>query len=283
MRWQQGRRSTNVEDRRGSGGARFGRGGTIGGGSLLLLILLAVLLGENPLRFLNLTNPAPPPTAEPGQRTQLDEFVDVMLASTEDVWEARFQASGSDYREPILVKYDDTVQSACGYASAATGPFYCPGDQRIFLDLGFLGELQRLGVEGDFGLAYVIAHEVGHHVQTLTGTERQVRAMQARSGQSEANALSVRMELQADCYAGVWAHHANRQWQEEHGVPLLEPGDVQEGLNSAAAIGDDRLQRGRGRVVQPESFTHGTSEQRASWFSRGLETGDAAACDTFGG
>ena len=216
---------------------------------------------------------------QPGNRPddEAADFASVILASTEDVWSTIFQNAGYQYREPTLVLYDDAVQSACGFNSAATGPFYCPGDQQLYLDLSFLRELQRLGAPGDFAFAYVIAHEVGHHIQTITGLEQQVRQQMARSGEAQRNQLSVRMELQADCYAGVWAHYADRQ------AGMLEAGDLEEGLRAAAAIGDDRLQRQAGRRVQPETFTHGSSEQRVRWFRTGYQTGDEDACDTFGG
>jgi predicted metalloprotease len=206
------------------------------------------------------------------------DFVTVVLGSTEDTWGEIFAASGQTYREPGLVLFTDMVQSACGTNSAATGPFYCPPDQKVYIDLGFFRELERIGGAGDFAQAYVLGHEVGHHVQNLVGTTGAVRQAQARSGdRGEANRLSVLMELQADCYAGVWAHQINRRG----GEVVLEPGDVEEGLRAAAAIGDDRLMRSAGRAANPESFTHGTSEQRASWLRRGLETGSVEACDTF--
>jgi predicted metalloprotease len=206
------------------------------------------------------------------------DFVTVVLGSTEDTWGEIFAASGQTYREPGLVLFTDMVQSACGTNSAATGPFYCPPDQKVYIDLGFFRELERIGGAGDFAQAYVLGHEVGHHVQNLVGTTGAVRQAQARSGdRGEANRLSVLLELQADCYAGVWAHQINRRG----GAVVLEPGDVEEGLRAAAAIGDDRLMRSAGRAANPESFTHGTSEQRASWLRRGLQTGSVEACDTF--
>jgi len=291
MRWRQGRRSENVEDRRGT---RVGlpRGGLrLGGGGLLLVLLAAWLLGANPLEVLSLlvggggTGASFPEPAElpggapapPGASDEGADFVSVVLADTEDTWQALFAAGGERYEPPRLVLFTDVVESACGMAQAATGPFYCPRDQRVYIDLGFFRELrERFGAPGDFAQAYVIAHEIGHHVQTLLGTSQQVQAAQQRAGGERANALSVRLELQADCYAGVWAHHADRTRQ------ILETGDVEEGLAAAAAIGDDRIQREtRGRVV-PESFTHGSSAQRVEWFRRGLESGSLAACDTFG-
>lgn len=288
MRWQRGRRSSNVDDRRGQSGGRMPGGFKLGGGGLILVVVAALLFGVNPLEILALLGGGggPAPVTAPGAQAPQREataFVEVVLASTEDVWSDLFADSNAHYPEPTLTLYDGAIQSACGYNTAATGPFYCPGDQEVYLDLSFLGQLQQLGAPGDFAFAYVIGHEVGHHIQTVTGTSQRVRQQQARAGQAEANALSVRMELQADCYAGLWAHHANRQWQAEHGVALLEPGDVEEGLRAAAAIGDDRLQQQAGGRVQPESFTHGTSEQRVEWLRRGLETGRVEACDTFEG
>lgn len=279
MRWQSGRRSTNVSDRRG---ARGGRGVKIGGGSIIIALIAVFVFGGDPAQLIDLlggggTTEAPyvesPPPA--GQDESV-EFVSVMLASTEDIWDQLFAASGSDYPEPQLVLFTDAVQSACGLSSSATGPFYCPGDQQIYLDLGFLNELQQLGAPGDFAFAYVIAHEVGHHVQTVTGLSSQVRQLQSRSSEADANRLSVLQELQADCYAGLWARRANEREQ------WLEEGDLEEGLRAAAAIGDDRLQRMAGRAVQPDAFTHGSSEQRVQWFRTGFQTGSVEACDTFG-
>ena len=203
------------------------------------------------------------------------DFISVVLASTEDVWAETFQRAGGRYVPPSLVLFDDYVRSACGFNSAATGPFYCPADRKVYLDLGFFRELARLGGPGDFAQAYVVGHEVGHHIQNLVGTSDQVRRMQGSASRADANRLSVLMELQADCYAGVWAHHANQR------ASILEPGDVEEGLGAAAAIGDDRLQRTSGRAVHPESFTHGSSTQRQDWLRTGLETGSLEACDTF--
>lgn len=255
--------------------------GTIGGGGIgMLLIVLAVscLTGTNPLTLLQLAEQAGPvqsegvPTAAPSGDPAA-EFVAVVLADTEETWHRIFRASGRSYEEPVLVLFENAVQSACGSASAASGPFYCPADQKVYLDLSFFRDLdRRFGAPGDFAQAYVVAHEVGHHVQNLLGVNRQVAQAQRRQDQAGANALSVQLELQADCLAGVWGHHANRQ-------QLLEAGDVEEGLAAAAAIGDDRLSGGR---VSPESFTHGTSEQRARWLRQGLSTGDVNACETFG-
>lgn len=281
VQWRSERRSTNVEDRRGMTpriGTPLKIGGGVGGVVILVIVLL---LGGDPGALIEETGagagapagtaPAPPADDESAQ------FVSAMLASTEDVWGALFQRSGATYREPSLVLYQDAVESACGFSTAATGPFYCPGDERVYIDLGFFRELARLGGPGDFAAAYVIGHEVGHHVQKLTGIEDRVRRRQSASrSQADVNALQVRMELQADCFAGVWAYHAD----QTRGI--LEPGDVEEGLAAAAAIGDDRLQRNAGRRVSPESFTHGSSAERQRWLSRGLEGGDPDRCDTFG-
>ncbi len=278
MRWRQGSRSRNIEDRRGQ---RMRRGPAIGGGMGLVLIVVVVLLGGDPTELLTLlsgemgTNSAPAPPSTGAADDEVGEFVAHVLGDTEVAWGAVFAGSGERYPAPTLVLYNDAVQSACGFSNAATGPFYCPGDQKVYLDLSFLRELQRLGAPGDFAFAYVIAHEVGHHVQRITGVEPEVRRLQQQVSQADANRLSVLMELQADCYAGIWANSAQRQRD------LLEPGDLQEGLAAAAAVGDDRLQRAAGRTVQPESFTHGTSEQRQRWFSTGFDAGSVASCDTF--
>lgn len=274
MRWKSGRRSSNVEDRRGSG---VKKGVSVGGGVLILALLASFLFGEDPnavIRQLEGTQQTAPSSTPPAN-DEGSQFVSVVLADTEDVWGEIFAASGQQYPAPQLVLFTDAVQSACGYNTAATGPFYCPGDRKVYLDLGFYSELKRLGAPGDFAFAYVIAHEVGHHIQTITGISEQVRSMQRRSSQVDANALSVRQELQADCFAGLWARRAHEARN------ILEEGDVEEGLRAAASIGDDRLQRMAGRRVQPESFTHGTSEQRVTWFRKGLNTGDFEACDTF--
>lgn len=265
---------------------RMPGGGKAGGGIgiVIVIVVVVLLLGGDPLALLQGgggTSPgaAPPATGQMGAPPdEAGEFISVMLGSTEDVWDTIFAQSGARYQRPNLVLYDDVVRSACGMNSAATGPFYCPLDAKVYIDLGFFRELARMGGAGDFAQAYVIGHEIGHHVQNLTGTSDQVRAAQRGAGKREANALSVLQELQADCYAGVWAHHANRQIP---GDPLLESGDVEEGMNAARAIGDDRLQRQAGRAVHPESFTHGTSEQRARWLRVGLETGSVDACNTF--
>jgi predicted metalloprotease len=274
MRWEGGRRSTNIEDRRGLGMGTIGGGGV---GMLLIVLAVSCLTGTNPLALLQMAEQAAPqqtqqvPTGAP-TNDPAAEFVSVVLGDTEETWNRIFQSAGRRYQEPVLVLFEGQVQSACGGASAASGPFYCPADQKVYLDLSFFRELdQRFGAPGDFAAAYVIAHEVGHHVQTLLGVSRSVREQQQGQGRAGANQLSVAMELQADCLAGVWGHHANRK-------QLLDPGDVEEGLQAAASIGDDRLTKGR---VSPESFTHGTSEQRARWLRQGLSTGDINSCDTF--
>jgi predicted metalloprotease len=277
MRWRQGRQSTNVRDVRGR---RMAGGAGLGGGALLIM-LVVWLMGGNPLQFLQTvdggggappaqTGETPPPTDEAGQ------FMSAILAMTEDVWTELFAASGERYTPPTMVLFSDAVQSACGTNSAAVGPFYCPADQKVYIDLTFFRELdQKFGAPGDFAQAYVIAHEVGHHLQTLLGVSEKVMQMRQQVGEADANRLSVMQELQADCFAGVWGHHANRK-------SLLEAGDVEEGMQAAAAIGDDVMQRrGQGRV-SPESWTHGSSEQRAEWLRRGLSQGTLEACDTFG-
>jgi predicted metalloprotease len=286
MRWREGRRSQNVEDRRG---ARLGGPGIrLGGGSLLLMLLVAWLLGVNPLQILSLlagagestlqlpADPESGPVAAGAPQDEGADFVSVVLADTEDTWSELFARAGASYQAPRLVLFSGVVRSACGMAQSAMGPFYCPRDQKVYIDLEFYRDLRdRFGAPGDFAQAYVIAHEVGHHVQTLLGVSQQVHEAQQRLPQADANALSVRLELQADCYAGVWAHHAHRTRQ------VLEQGDVEEGLAAAAAIGDDRIQRQTQGTVVPESFTHGSSQQRVEWFRRGLEQGDLERCDTF--
>ncbi len=256
-----------------------GRSGKIGGLGLIVIVAF-VLLGGDPAILLNLVGtgaaPVGPSTAPTQARDDnAAEFVSVVLADTEETWQRLFRQSGKTYRDPKLRLFTANVQSACGFNTSATGPFYCPPDERVYLDLSFFAELSRMGAPGDFAQAYVIGHEVAHHVQNLLGVFASLRPMQQRVGQTQANALQVLTELQADCYAGVWAHHADR----ERG--LLEPGDLEEGLRAAASIGDDRLQSTAGRRVQPETFTHGSSAQRVHWFRLGLETGDPAQCDTF--
>lgn len=258
-----------------------GRPLAVGGGATTLVIaLLVYLLGGDPGEIVSQAPRSPPSqvgtggSGDPAQEP-LADFVSVILADTEDTWPALLSGVGATYVEPRLVLFSDAVESACGFQESAVGPFYCPRDQRVYLDLGFFRELdQRLGASGDFAQAYVVAHEVGHHVQNLLGTSERVQELRGRN-RANANALSVLQELQADCFAGIWAHHAQQQRQ------VLEPGDVEEGLNAASAIGDDTLQRRAGGHVVPESFTHGSSAQRVFWFRRGLEQGTLEACDTF--
>ncbi|MFP2957111.1 neutral zinc metallopeptidase [Myxococcus sp. 1LA] len=281
MRWQGGRRSSNVEDRRGSG---LGRPLAVGGGAASIIVALLVLflggdpsqlgLGDEDPRTVDGTGGSGPPL-DPRQE-ELKDFVSVVLADTEDTWPEVLAPVGVQYAQPRLVLFTDAVQSACGFQESAVGPFYCPPDRRVYLDLGFFDALdRRFGAPGDFAQAYVVAHEVGHHVQNQLGISRQVQSLRGRLSPEEANALSVLQELQADCFAGIWAHHAQRQRQ------LLESGDVEEGLAAASAIGDDNLQRRAQGYVVPESFTHGSSAQRVAWFRRGLEQGTLEACDTF--
>jgi predicted metalloprotease len=242
--------------------------------------LVALYFGQDPSVVLQNVQPSQQaeqvPYEESADEAQLREFISVVLADTEETWGAIFGMNGSTYQEPTLVLFSGAVESACGFAQAAVGPFYCPADRKVYIDLSFYRDLQsRFGAPGDFAQAYVIAHEVGHHVQTLLGISERNMAARRGASESEANALSVRQELQADCFAGVWAHNANRDRQ------LLEPGDIEEGLNAASAIGDDRLQQQSRGYVAPESFTHGSSEQRMRWFKRGYDSGDVNICDTF--
>ncbi len=279
MRWQGSRRSENVEDYRGS---RFGGAGLkLGVGGTLVALVAGYFLGIDPRLILGLTESlpsGPAPTAQTGvPQDEAGQFISAVLGETEDTWSAIFQQNGREYVAPKLVLYTDQVRSACGSASSAVGPFYCPGDQRIYLDLNFYSELKtRFQAPGDFAQAYVLAHEVGHHVQTLLGTEEQVRTAQSRASESERNALQVKMELQADCYAGVWAQNADTARQ------IIEQGDVEEALGAASAVGDDTIQRRTQGHVVPDSFTHGSAQQRMSWFKRGLDSGSVSACDTFG-
>ena len=278
MRWRGERQSENVEDRRG-----MSRGGIAIGGGLgsIVILILALLLGADPRQLLE-QGPAEDPasgtqTSRPTnpEEEELKQFTRVVLASTEDVWTDIFRQAGGNYRQPTLVLFTDQVSSACGRAGAAVGPFYCPGDEKLYLDFSFFRDLQtRFRAPGDFAQAYVIAHEVGHHIQRLMGTMDRVSAAQRQRSEAEANNLSVRLELQADFLAGVWAHYAQRKG-------LLEQGDIEEALGAASAVGDDRLQRESQGYVVPDSFTHGSSEQRIRWFRKGLETGDIRQGDTF--
>ncbi len=299
MRWRQGPRSDNIEDRRGQGGGGFGfpagrgrririptggRRGGMGIGGIIVVLVLMWFFGGDIGQILGpggggLTQ-APPqtqrPSIAPGKEDEMKQFVSTILRSTEEVWNTKFSQLNRAYKEPKLVLFTGYVNSACGNAQAAMGPFYCPGDQKVYIDLSFYNDMKnKLGAPGDFAQAYVIAHEVGHHVQTLLGIASVVSRARASTSKAEGNQLQVRMELQADCMAGIWANASQRarNW--------LEKGDIEEGLNAASAIGDDRLQRrSQGRIV-PESFTHGTSAQRVRWFKRGLQAGQLEACDTF--
>ena len=283
MRWQGRRQSDNVEDRRGMPARRLAVGGGLG---TVVVLLVVMLLGGDPQAVLQqMQPPAVGPAADPAAGPQqvdpaeqpLRDFVAVVLADTEDVWNDLFAKQvGQQYREPKLVLFSGAVESACGMASAAVGPFYCPMDQKVYIDLRFYNDLKnRFGAPGDFAQAYVIAHEVGHHVQNLLGIAEKVQSLRSRSNETEANKLSVMMELQADCLAGVWAHHADRARK------ILEQGDIEEALNAASSIGDDRMQRQARGHVTPDSFTHGSSAQRVRWFKRGIETGNVGQCNTF--
>jgi len=279
MRWTSGRRSSNIEDRRG---VHISRKAAAGGIGTVVLILVALYFGVDPSMLLQSTDSLVDSSSQSdnqnisAEEQELAEFVSVVLADTEDTWHALFQQSGSQYHEPKLVLFSGAVESACGFAQSATGPFYCPADQKVYLDLNFFQELHdRFKAPGDFAQAYVIAHEIGHHVQTLTGILPKAHEAMRRMSPKEANALLVRIELQADCFSGIWAHHANRSRQ------IIEEGDIEEALAAVNAVGDDRLQmQGQGYVV-PDSFTHGTSAQRMKWFKTGLTTGRVSACDTF--
>ena len=290
MKWEGNRESDNVEDRRSDGGGGFGGGGglfggrSIGIGTIVIALLGGWIFGINPMTILGLLSGGGAPTAQvqqaPAHRPPADDkmarFVSTVLADTEDVWTGVFTQGGAQYTVPRLVLFRGATATACGSGQAAMGPFYCPADQKVYIDLGFYETLKnRLGAPGDFAQAYVIAHEVGHHVQNLLGISRKMDEMRGRVSQTDYNAMSVRLELQADCFAGVWAHHAQNARQ------ILEQGDVEEAMNAAAKIGDDALQRGSGGAVVPESFTHGTSAQRQRWFASGLKTGSVKACDTF--
>jgi predicted metalloprotease len=281
MRWEDSRRSDNVEDQRGS--SFGGRPVVLGGGGLLIVIVLALLFGVNPLSLLQGVDTnadtqvaIAPSTAGTAAEEKMKDFVSAVLGETEDVWRDVFSRSGQSYREPKLVLYSGMTNSGCGTAQAAVGPFYCPGDEKVYLDMSFFSDLsQRLGAPGDFAQAYVIAHEIGHHVQNLLGISGKVERMRERLSDEEYNKLSVRLELQADFLAGVWAHYAQER------MAVLEAGDLEEALNAASMIGDDRLQRRSQGYVVPDAFTHGTSEQRVRWFRRGYESGNMAQGDTF--
>ena len=276
MRWRGERQSTNIEDRRGVGG-KVAIGGGLG---TIVVIIIALLFGANPqelLEQLPTDSPEQVQTSRPRstEEEELKQFTSVVLAKSEDVWNQVFQQNGRQYREPTLVLFTDQVRSACGIAGSAVGPFYCPGDEKVYIDLAFYETLrQRFSAPGDFAQAYVVAHEVGHHVQNLLGISDRVSAMQQRVSEAQANQLSVRLELQADFFAGVFARYVQNQG-------VLEAGDIEEALRAASAVGDDRIQRQTTGYVVPDSFTHGTSEQRLRWFKRGYDTGDMRQGDTF--
>ena len=290
MKWEGNRESDNVEDRRSDAGGGGGLGGLLGGrsigiGTIVVALVGGWIFGINPLTILGVLS-GDAPTAQvaqtgPAQRPPADDrmgkFVSTVLADTEDVWKDVFAKGGATYKEPRLVMFrGQTSTGGCGAGQAAMGPFYCPADQKVYIDLAFYETLtKRLGAPGDFAQAYVIAHEVGHHVQNLLGISGKMDQMRNQVSKTEFNALSVRLELQADCFAGVWAHHAQNQRQ------ILQQGDVEEAMNAAAKIGDDALARSSGGAVVPESFTHGTSAQRQKWFDNGLKNGSVKACDTF--
>jgi uncharacterized protein len=281
MRLDQEQESQNIEDRRGF---RVSRGVAGGGIGTIVIVLIALFFGIDPslllqgnLQETNVPQAPSPQSQQSGSQDEMRQFVSRVLGSTERTWSEIFRAAGRTYDKPTLVLFSDSVQSACGFAQAAAGPFYCGPDQKVYIDLSFYRDLrQRFQAPGDFAQAYVIAHEVGHHVQNLLGIMGKVQSLQSRAGsRSEANALSVRLELQADCLAGIWASYANRERK------ILEPGDVEEGLNAAAQIGDDRMQKRAQGYVVPEGFTHGSAEQRVQWFRRGIESADLKQCDTF--
>jgi predicted metalloprotease len=280
MRWQDMRPSDNVEDERGSGGGISGKSIALGGGGIggLIIVILYMLLGGNPQQLVQQQSPqgSPNPQQVSAEDQQLADFVRHVLGDTEDVWHKLFVDMNREYREPKLVLFTDRVQSGCGFASAATGPFYCPEDEKVYIDLGFYRELKtRFKSPGDFAQAYVIAHEVGHHVQKLLGISDKVHAMQQQTDERGANDLSVRLELQADFFAGVWANHS----QSMHHI--LDPGDLETALHAASQIGDDNIQKQAQGYVVPETFTHGTGEQRVRWFRKGFDTGDMSQGDTF--
>lgn len=292
MDWRGRRRSSNIEDRRGQstgrGGGRVRMGGGLGGMGIILLVIV-FLTGGNPLSLLGdlmggqqQADPRaqfPSGSQAGAQRSAAEneqaDFVSVVLADTEETWARLFREAGGRYQPPTLVMFTDAVQSACGMNTAASGPFYCPGDNKVYIDLSFFSQLERMGARGDFARAYVIGHEVAHHVQNQQGISMRVQRAQRQVSKTESNLLSVLTELQADCYAGVWAHHAEQRRD------LLEAGDIEEGMQAAASIGDDTIQRNAGARVRPESFTHGSSQQRMDWFRRGISSGEMNQCDTF--
>ncbi len=277
------RQSGNIEDRRGQsagGGGRFrvGRAGAGGGLGLIVIVVVSYFLGIDPSQIIDTGSVQSPagPYQETAQEAERSKLVSVVLAETEDIWTAEFARTGKTYEKPVLVLFNGAVESACGFAQSAVGPFYCPADRKLFLDLSFFDDMSaKLGASGDFAMAYVIAHEVGHHIQTVLGISGKVNQQRAISSETQGNALSVKLELQADCLAGVWASHTDKK--------LLDAGDIEEAMTAAAAVGDDRLQKSAQGYVVPESFTHGSSAERVSWFKKGLQTGEVAQCDTFTG
>jgi predicted metalloprotease len=284
MKWEGNRESDNVEDRRDGGGGGGGFGGKIGVGTIVIALAAWGLFGINPLTTLDVLSGGNAPTAQvqqgpvnkPPAGDKQAKFVSVVLADTEDVWKEVFTKGGATYTPPKLVLFRGSTPTPCGAGQSAMGPFYCPGDQKVYIDLSFYDTLSReLGAPGEFAKAYVIAHEIGHHVQNLLGVDAKVEQAGRRLNTKEKNALSVRVELQADCYAGLWAKKANESRQ------ILQNGDIESAMNAAAKIGDDALQRASSGTVRPDSFTHGTSEQRARWFNTGLQTGSVKSCDTF--
>lgn len=278
MRWRGRRQSSNVEDRRGRGRARGRRGAS--GGAMIILLLAGIFFGEDVKQVLSLFvgNNNQQTNHQPSQRSPKDDdnaaFVKTVLAETEDTWNQIFTESGSRYQAPVLVLYEGQTQTACGLGQAASGPFYCPGDYKIYIDLSFMRELKAMGAPGDFAFAYVIAHEVGHHIQNLIGVAKQVRQQQAQSSKTDANALSVKLELQADCLAGIWINRTERR------NAILEQGDIEEGFAAAAAVGDDTIMSRAGMAPRRENFTHGSSKERMHWFQQGMKTGSVNACQT---
>ena len=278
MQWRGRRQSDNVEDRRGNSVMRPSR--RIGGVATILLVLAGLFFGEDVQKVLSLfvgnqSQQMPAPPATQAQNDEAARFVSTILAETEDTWEAIFNQAGQRYQPPKLVLYERQVQSACGVNSASSGPFYCPGDYQIYIDLSFLNDLKHMGASGDFAFAYVIAHEVGHHIQNITGISNDVRRQQLRLSKIDANLLSVKMELQADCFAGIWINHTEKR----HAI--LEAGDIDEGIRAAEAVGDDTIMRRAGRAPRRENFTHGSSQERIQWFQKGMKTGSIQACQTF--
>lgn len=276
MRWKNRKRSSNVEDRRGKG---MGKGKAIGGGSIIMALLAIFVFGQDPGQVVQgLLEPSGERSSKDykpnAQEKEVYDFMSVVMGDTEETWGRVFQQAGYQYKEPKLVIYSGATQTACGTGQAASGPFYCPGDQKIYIDLSFLNELQSMGAQGDFAVAYVLAHEVGHHIQTITGTSSKVRQAQQRASKVQSNGIQVRMELQADCYAGVWANHTQQRTQ------FLERGDLEEAMNAAAAVGDDQIMRKAGQTPRREAFTHGSSKERMEWFNKGFRSGDIQACDT---